>query len=307
MNKYNVKPINDIYTHDCFMNSLLCAAKSFQLNYDLLTLHKSYFYIFSDMKFRVSSAEIFQISELSSAIGMSLTRERDDRNNWKEKYENYFLDGKMIIAAVDDFYNPLRKDVYRKKHLPHYILVYGMKSECENLLVIESQYRATVSYNNMKLSFDDFEKCHFAIKEESICISKKSRKEILGCHKKLFLTKCIDLTLKSIDGMLKFLDYLSSHQIKDKEGWLDDLNDVCNDTKVELYVFKNVIFIDDVSYITEKIYTIWYFLRAKTYSLLLRKQYKDLEKKISSYVKKILELEKRKYNLLCSYCFRNSL
>jgi len=59
------------------------------------------------------------------------------------------------------------------------------------------------------------------LKKKAYAYQKKSRKEILGCHKKLFLTKCIDLTLKSIDGMLKFLDYLSSHQIKDKEGWLD--------------------------------------------------------------------------------------
>ena len=293
-NKRIVEPFNEIYTHDCFMNTLLCAAKHYELDYPMLTLNKGYSYSIDGEKLSGHSVILFPIDELTQAIGLKIDKEKDCIENWREEYRILIERGGIIIAPVDDYYNPLRVDAYKKEHLPHYILIYDMDNSNEILSVIESRYRTTVSYKNMEIRYDDYEKSHFQTDTLYKYIYRKNKSCIKKTYINEYLHNSIQLTEQSVVNLKEYIRYLSVNGIPDIKTWLMNMNDICNQVKVERYVFEKVFYCSELFNIAADIYQTWYLLRTRVAKLSMLNQSDNIVSKIISYLEKIEKLEKDK-------------
>lgn len=293
-----VEPFNDIYTHDCFMNTLLCTAKYYQLDYPMLTLHKGFSYSVDGEQLGGNSVILFPIDELALSIGLEMDKENDCIKNWREQYKIKLERDEIIIAPVDDYCNPLRVDAYKKEHLPHYILIYSMDNVNETLSVIESRYRTTVSYKNMKMRYDDFEKSHFQTETLYKYIYKKNKIDIKLPYKKDYLHNSMQLTEQSVFNLQNYIHYLSANEVVDKKEWLKNLNDICNQVKIERYVFEKVFCNSDLFSAVAEIYQTWYLLRTKVVKLSMISQSDNVASKIITYLKRIENMERDKLNIL---------
>jgi len=209
-----VEPFNDIYTHDCFVNAVLCAAKHYQLDYPMLTLNKIFFYSIDGKQLGSRSITLFSLEELALAIGLEMDKKADCINNWKEHYRIQLERGELIIALLNDYYNPLRIDTYQKEHLPHHILIYSMDDISGNLSVIESKYRTTVWYKNMEMRYDDFEKSHFQTEALYKYICKKRQSDMKTPYKDEYLRSSIHATEQSVTNLENYIRFFSTNDIR---------------------------------------------------------------------------------------------
>lgn len=297
----NIEPFNDIYTHDCFMNSLLCAARHYQLDYPMLTLHRIFFYSLHGEQLEGRSMRIFPIEELAMALGMEIYKEEDDIRNWKEQYNRVFKRGDIIVSPLDDYYNPLRVDIYSKEHLPHYTLIYNMDNRNEILSVIESRYRTTVSYKNMKMLYVDYEKSHFQMQTLYKYILKKRKCNLKVPYKDKYLHTNIQLAEQSIVNLQNYICYLSQNEVTDKKEWLKNLNDICNQVKVERYIYEKAFCNKDLSSMSAEIFKTWYLVRTYAVKLSMIDKSDTIGSKIIDCLRKIEEVEKNKLSMLYSY------
>jgi len=293
-----VEPFNDIYTHDCFMNTLLCTAKYYKLDYPMLTLHKGYSYSVDGEQLGGNSVTLFPIDELALSIGLKMNKEKDCIKNWREHYKVKLERDEFIIAPVDDYSNPLRVDAYKKEHLPHYLLIYSMDNVNKTLSVIESRYRTTVLYKNMKMSYNDFERSHFETEKLYKYIYKRGKSGIKPPYKREYLHSSIQLTEQSILSLQNNIRYLSANKVTDKKEWLKNLNDICNQVKIMRYVFEKVFCNSDLFCSVAEIYQTWYLLRTRVVKLLMISQSDAVAPKIITYLKKIEKMERDKLNIL---------
>ncbi len=299
--KRNIEPFNDIYTHDCFMNSLLCAARYYQLDYPVLTLHRIFFYSLEGEQLEGQSIIMFPIEELALALGMEIYKEKDDIRNWKEQHNIAFKRGDIIVAPLDDYYNPLRVDIYNKEHLPHYTLIYDMDNRNETLSVVESRYRTTVSYKNMKMRYADYEKSHFQTETLYKYVLKKSKCNLKIPYKDKYLHMNVQLAEQSIANLQKYICYLSKNEVTEKKEWLKNLNDICNQVKVERYIYEKAFCNKDLSSISTDIFKTWYLVRTYVLKLSMINQSDTIGSKIIAGLKEIAKLEKNKLSMLYSY------
>lgn len=293
-----VDPFNDIYTHDCFMNTLLCAAKYYRLDYPMLTLHKGFYYSFEGEQLSGNSVILFPIDEITLSIGLKINKEKDEIENWRERYKIKFEQDEIIIAPVNDYFNPLRVDAYQKVHLPHYVLIYSMDNMNQTLSVIESRYREAVSYKNMKMRYDDFEKSHFRTDTLYKYVYKKVNRNINFSYEKDYLYNSIQLTEQSVFNLQNYFHYLSANEVVDDIRWLKNINDICNQVKIERYAFEKVFHNSDLFSVVNEIYQTWYLLRTKVVKLSMKSQSGNITSKIITYLKKIENLERDKLNIL---------
>lgn len=294
----NVEPFNDIYTYDCFMNSLLCAAKHFKLNFAMITLHKTFFYSFAGGQLDSQNVIVFSIHSLVHSIGMEITKETDCIENWKEQYERDFKRGKIIIAPHDDYYNPLRKDIYGKEHLPHYTLIYGMDNTDKMLSVVESKYRETVAYKNMKLAYEDYEKSHFQQETLYRYVLNKTKCVADETYKERYLEKKVELLKQSLVNLQKSIDYLTEKKGTEIKMLLNNLNNICNQVKIEGYLYEHVFDNKDLSLISTEIFNTWYLIRTYVVKDSMMSRSDTVNTRIVKGIKHIEVLEKNKLNML---------
>lgn len=294
-----VQPFNDVYTHDCFMNSLLCAARHYQLDYPILTLHRIFYYSMEGKQLVGSSEISFSIKALAGAAGLIISKENDHVEDWKEQYGTAFKRGDLILVQHDDFYNPLRVDTYNKDHLPHYTLIYDMDNKNETLSVIESRYRKTVSYKNMKMQYKDYVKSRFQEKNLTKYILRKGRNTSEYPYKKLYLDRHVKLEEPSITNLGRYICYLSKNKIMTDNSIMDHFNDICNQVKIERYQYEQVFCNQDLSYISDEIYKNWYLIRTYVVKLSMLDQAEMIQSKMVTGLRKIKELEEEKLRVLC--------
>lgn len=293
-----VKPFNDIYTFDCLQNAMMTAARHFDLNYPILSLHKVFYYAIDGDQIKGCSLALFPVRRLADSIGLRIISEKDRRSNWRGRYGMWFNKGGIIVAAVDDYYNPLRKDAYQRMHLPHCILIYGLDIMCGSLSVIESKYRATVLYRNMTLEFEDYEKAHFQKALPGLFIIRKGREDRRIPWKDEYMRICIHYASKSIENLRIFMRHPPAIKTADINKWLANLDTICNHVKVERYIYENIFCDDNLSRIAENIHQAWYLLRAKVIKALIASRSEDISVSILVCLNTIVALENEKLEAL---------
>lgn len=298
-----VEPFNIAYTHDCFINALLCAAKYYLLDFLILALHCYAFYDIEGNQLVSKKVKVFSIEELSNIIGLKICRKRDYLIQWKQEYKSDFECGNLIIAPHDDYYNPLRIDAYNKIHAPHYTLLYDMNDKDSTLSVIESKYRMTVFYKNMKMRYEDYEKSHFQKGMMYRYVLSKDMHNLKVQYKEKYKERYLHIIQFLTDQSISNLDYyicnLCQNASIDIAEWIENLNNICNQSKVECYIFDNIIGNESLATISIEILNSWYLVRRNVVKLQMLEQSPLTKAKIIDELRIIEELEKKKKAQIC--------
>lgn len=254
----NIYPFNDIFFKNCFYNSAFPIIKHF--NRDVST-------------YLINSIPVFNInSKLGIVSGYCDTKEiydllTDDGIicNYKTISENLLLDikdsinkGRPVIIWVDCYYEPLRKDTYKKKHLGHTWLVYGYDDDNKQLNIIEHKYSDNLTYEKQIISYDDACICYKGYLEMRGEKSKYSfyeftmsddNKRIMPLTEKQFIQICIqnhNIILKNESVTLEYINSLYmnlKNSIIEKDAYNDIIKDISEMLKVrqvEEYLFKSI-------------------------------------------------------------------
>lgn len=112
-----IKPFNDIYTHDCFMNTLLCTAKYYQLDYPILTLCSGFSLFMVGEQLCRKIENLFSIDDLALAIGLEIKKENDCIDYWIEQYKHFLirmqsLSRQLTIIIIHCVWMSIIKNIY---------------------------------------------------------------------------------------------------------------------------------------------------------------------------------------------------
>ena len=183
-----------------------------------------------------------------------------------EKIWNALEKGGMVIALTNDFYNPLRLDMFHKQHKPHNILIYDMDKTKRRLQIVESKYRNAVLYEPLYIEFEDFleTQAHTVEKEMTIVYvdTSTTTKEPMAD----FLGKAFDEMEPAMiisAGRLEVCGELLKEQQGEigREGWTAFFNDACNQYQTCAAVYKEIFHHETLAKLADDIYRKWYSLR----------------------------------------------
>jgi len=69
--------------------------------------------------------------------------------------------GRPVVVFYDPYYNPIRKDVYKKMHLNHSILINGYNKKNKFIYAIEHKQWENLEYEQLAISFDDLKNAYY--------------------------------------------------------------------------------------------------------------------------------------------------
>lgn len=255
----NINPINDIFFKNCFYNSAFPIIKHF--NRDIIT------YLINSIPVFNNSSKTGIISDYCDTKEIyDLLTDDGIICNYKTISENLLLDikdsitkGRPVIIWVDCYYEPLRKDTYKKKHLGHTWLVYGYDDDNKQLKIIEHKYSDNLTYEKQIISYDDACICYKGYLE---MIGEKSKysfyefgvsddnKKSMTITEKHFIQICIQnhgIILKNESATLEYIDslymYLTNSVIENDtyNDVIKDISEMLKIRKVEEYLFKSIL------------------------------------------------------------------
>lgn len=129
-----VKPFGgQFWFRSCFYHELMYAAGAFGIDGRELLLED---FIYYEKNFRINQ-NILPMSEMYKSMGISL-RHINVPNF--ETVAEHIDKGFPLFIGVDTFYYKARTDFYRKKHMPHFVLIYGYDRIKKNFYIIDHEY-----------------------------------------------------------------------------------------------------------------------------------------------------------------------
>ncbi|MEK4042675.1 amino acid adenylation domain-containing protein [Paenibacillus sp. FSL H8-0048] len=155
------QPFNDLYYKSCLYNSLFPVLNVFGRNLNTFLCSDIYVY-----RLESSEAGPSSISAvcLESATPEALLEQLRLTVRYEAPLEGKALKQRLIaglerqslfILWVDSFYEPARRDTYRKKHLAHTLLVYGFNELQDQFLVLEHSHKDALNYRERMLTAGD--------------------------------------------------------------------------------------------------------------------------------------------------------
>lgn len=209
----NIEPFNNIFYKLCFNSSFFPVA---------------YFLNKNEMPILINDVTAYSYDKDGwSGFSVDYIAHKhflDLLENERIKYENRNTDesltenvcgsidrGRPVILWVDCFFDPLRRDTYLKKHLPHTILVYGYNKEEKLFNVIEHKYRYSLSYTKSVIKFSDLNNCY---EGQEVNLGKCGIPKYEGCNKECgyqhssdYKKKCGFLRLANLESREAFNGY----------------------------------------------------------------------------------------------------
>lgn len=320
----NIEPFNDIYYESCFYNSLISVIKHYKRSLHDILFNNIIVYSWDKSKSVNLTTEYIYIKPLQE-----LLKEMGLRTETKKESKDIITDiinsinnDRPVIIWVDCFYESIRVDTYRKKHLPHTLLVYGYDDVNKFLNIIEHKQAETLTYQESAISYNDAVQSYLGyflnfntdidyasyfefytddnwdkiyneknIFENSICIYYNN------------LLKYESTIYKGVEELNCFIDLFSEIALnetmlsKNAEGLVNSFNKIILDKQVEKYKLCYIEKINqDLICILDQIINLWINIRKYIAKFLYSSIYKEetIRKTISN-INQIVSLEKQ-YN-----------
>ena len=325
----NINPFIDIWYKDCFFMSLMHLLNPQQKIYLLF----NEFYIYQEdptlniKNLKYNKDDIFT---LLPKIGLNCNyrlKVTDIENEIIKSINNK----ELIIIAVDPFHEDIRKDAYKKLHIPHCLLVYGYSKE--DFYIVEQNYSLSLEYKleriaksrlieayngfleEMKKDSDyigeDFPiECKIENQFPTYFTIKKSNKNIIIKMENLinFILNSIPILLDSLKILKKQENYLQKLYKKGKEKQLTELifqiNKIIITRKIDDFRFQKLSSNRQKMLIQESIKN-WTYLRTIFSKLLFSRKYnEDHFINIILSIRKIFECENEYYTSLLNIDWR---
>ncbi|AIQ49401.1 hypothetical protein R70723_28595 [Paenibacillus sp. FSL R7-0273] len=164
-----IEPFNEIYYQSCFYNSLFPVIRHFQLS--ILPLLTNDWAVYEatrtgeEMLCGISHRTNKGLFEALAELGVGVERERLV-GTVVNKIKSAVDMERPVILWVDCYELPLRKDTFRKKHLPHTILVHGYDDSTGHFHIIEQLQMENLSYDKKTIKMEDLERAYFGFDHE---------------------------------------------------------------------------------------------------------------------------------------------
>jgi len=178
---------------------------------------------------------ISDIESISSSIGLSKKNISFDNNTIKNIIKEIDFNH-PVISFVDSFYENIRADTYKKKHLSHAILIYGYNNANKNFKIFEHDNMNSFYYTENVIDYAAFIDCitgymnNYNEQKRSFIFSYSYKKQ-------------------HIDFNSFYINYLIN-SIKYENLYYDGLNfipEYCN-TLIEIYRNPNSVKLKDTIY-----------------------------------------------------------
>ncbi|MEK4063709.1 MULTISPECIES: BtrH N-terminal domain-containing protein [Paenibacillus] len=164
-----IEPFNEIYYQSCLYNSLFPVIRHFQLS--ILPLLINDWLVYETA--RTGEGTLCGISyrsnkgliEALAGLGIAVEKERFT-GTVVDKIKSAVDMGRPVVLWVDCYELPIRKDTFRKKHLPHTILVHGYNDCTGHFHIIEHLQMENLSYDKKTIRMEDLERAYIEFDHE---------------------------------------------------------------------------------------------------------------------------------------------
>lgn len=154
----NIEPFNDLYYRNCFYNSLFPAIRHFGRSIQPFMLNDLIVYVqpgSGSRPYGIDYVSVLPLDELFLLQGLHVTMRHDHELILSETVEA-LRSGKPVIAWVDSYYEPIRKDTYGKRHVDHTLLVFGYDDQLRQFHIMEHDRQENLSYAARTIEYEDF-------------------------------------------------------------------------------------------------------------------------------------------------------
>ncbi len=151
------EPFNKFLFKSCYYHHLLACYSFYGADPEILL--SNYITLYSNSEDTFKEYCVFdkrQLRKISGVYDEKLTEPSDFAGEVISLIDN----GTPIIAAVDTYYLPYRKNDYKKTHYLHYILIVGYDKESRKYDCIDHMFNNSLNYIPTQLSFSALKKAH---------------------------------------------------------------------------------------------------------------------------------------------------
>lgn len=325
----NINPFIDIWYKDCFFMSLMHLLSPEQRMYLLF----NEFYIYQKkltLGIKTLKYNRDNIFKLLPKIGLNCDYKMEI-SDVEDEIIKSLNNKECIILAIDPFYEDIRKDAYKKLHIPHCLLIYGYSKK--NFYIVEQNYSLSLQYKSEKITksslieayngfltevkknpnyigedfpieckINDQFPTYFTIKEDNKNITIEIKNLIN------FILNSIPILLDSLEMLKKYETYLQKQYMKCEEKQLRELvfqiNKVVIARKIDNFRFEKITSNKQKLLIQASIKN-WTYLRTVFSKLLFSKKYnKEHFINIISSIKEIFKCEDEYYRSLLNIDWR---
>ncbi|WP_052429547.1 non-ribosomal peptide synthetase [Paenibacillus borealis] len=154
------QPFNDLYYKSCLYNSLFPVLNVFGRNINTFLCSDMFVYRpgpeQSELYLSADCIESATPEAILEQLGLTVRYESPQGGpELKKRLTAGLARQSLFILWVDSFYEPARRDAYRKKHLAHTLLVYGYSEAQDQFIVLEHSHKDALNYRERTLAAED--------------------------------------------------------------------------------------------------------------------------------------------------------
>jgi len=213
-----IKPFNKFGFRSCYYHQLITAFSKFGVDDKIWLMNYLQIYKFDAEKPKifVEELEILSEKEIENIAGLKLIKKKRSENIIDEII-NSIDKGMPAIVAVDGYYLDYREDIYKKRHVGHFLLFYGYDKTTKKFIINEHMYLNSQTYVESKVDFKVIDKSFKnylkrLTKPDSygiIKIKRKCKPSAIDINKyKKTVSKNKTLISESLTSIKQFCDYL---------------------------------------------------------------------------------------------------
>lgn len=320
----NIEPFNDLFYQSCFYNSFFPVVKSFNKSIVPILVNDLFFYKYERsekvMKLELNISPVKDFDQIIEELGMRASIINQSSNITEDLIAS-ISEGSAAIIWVDSYFEKLRKDTYMKKHLAHTLLVYGYSMEKKEFDILEHDNSQSKIYKKYTISFEDIENSYNGYIENfnknneyptfykfgSLNAEESEDNEEHSQIRNMELTFCLntannkekllsginDLMLLAEDFQSLALD-IESLQVC-SQNLLEDLNNVCNVKKADIYRIKHIFGEKhEITELASFVHDLWDSVRLNLARYIYSDNYEpDMFKKFAGTVKEVFVCEQK--------------
>ena len=150
-----IEPFNDIWYLDCLMHGVAQIAN--QHNILPRLFENDYF------EYKFDSGDYYPMLALQTKHFIPWVRIFEDNGinvTTQETHSNCMMAvkeaierGAHVILPVDCYYEDIRPDTFQKKHLAHYLVIYGYDDSAKEFLLLEHNYENDLRYKHKRIKY----------------------------------------------------------------------------------------------------------------------------------------------------------
>ena len=150
-----IKPFNDFLFRSCYYHQLMAAYSRYGNEKIWLMNHLPVYSLDKDgITISVEEVDIYGEREIENITGIRQIKKATSKDIIREIIKSIDY-GMPIILAVDCYHLSYREDTYKKRHIIHFMLIYGYDKVKKKLIANEPKHHNDAIYHETETDFSD--------------------------------------------------------------------------------------------------------------------------------------------------------